>query len=173
MSWGLSSSTPVVFEYAGWVTAYPQFGNVSPGQAQEFFNRICDPGGSALINNTPTSPIPYCPTATPPVRTRLFILNAAVAHLAYLETPDASGNVRPVGRISQAAEGSVSLGLEYAAPQTDSQAFWNQSTYGAYVWIALLPFRSAKYIPGPPQNPYGGILGRRGGFYVGGRGRGF
>ncbi len=159
-----SMGAVVVFNYAAFLTAYPQFGNVGMGQAQEFFNRAC-----TILDNTPTSRLPYAPNATPPSYFRVLILNAAVAHFAYLETPDASGNIRPVGRISQAAEGSVNLSLEYAIPQTDSAAFWNQTLFGAYLWTATLPFRSARYIPGLAQNPYYG----RGGFYVGRRYRGF
>jgi Protein of unknown function (DUF4054) len=168
MTWGSgpSAGAVVIFSYSAFIAAYPQFGNVGMGQAQEFFNRAC-----ALLDNSCTSRLPYAPTATPPVFFRALILNAAVAHFAYLETPDAAGNVRPVGRISQAGEGSVNLSLEYAVPATDSAAFWNQTQFGAYLWIAVLPYRSARYAPGPSQNPYRGIGLGRGGFFVG-RGRG-
>lgn len=161
MAFGQMAAVPVVFNYANWLRNYPQFGSVNPGQAQEFFNRA-----TTLINNSPLSRIPYAPNASPPVETRLYILNAAVAHFACLETPDATGNVRPVGRISQAAEGSVNLSLEYMMPSSDNQAWWNQTTYGAYVWAATLNYRSARYVPGPQGR--GGIafgfgsLGRRG-----------
>jgi len=148
----------VVFDYASWLAAYPQFGSVGLQQAQEFFNLAC-----LLISNLPNSPVPYLPAALPPVFTRKIILNAATAHFAYLFTPDTTGNGRPVGRISQASEGSVSLGLDYAAAQTDTQAFWNQSPFGAFVWVSLLPYRSAFYAPGPAAR--GGV-----GFYSG-RGR--
>jgi hypothetical protein len=139
--------------------AYPQFGSVGLQQAQEFFNRAC-----TLISNLPNSPVPYLPMAQPPVYTRKLILNAATAHFAYIFTPDASGNVRPVGRINQATEGSVSAGLDYAAAATDTQAFWNQSPFGAYVWVALLPYRSALYMPGRTPQPGQGL-----GYYAGRR----
>lgn len=161
MTFGQMAAVPVVFNYANWLRNYSQFGNVNPGQAQEFFNRA-----TTLIDNSPLSRIPYAPSASPPVETRLYILNAAVAHFAYLFTPDATGNARPVGRISQATEGSVSLGLEYVTPTSATEAFWNQSPYGSYVWVATLNYRSARYVPGPQGR--GGIrfgfgsIGRRG-----------
>lgn len=153
MSFGpVPPASVVVFDYASWLAAYPQFGSVGLQQAQEFFNRAC-----LLISNLPNSPVPYQPMAAPPVYTRRLILNGATAHFAYLFTPDASGNVRPVGRISQATEGTVSLGLDYAAAATDSQAFWNQTAFGAFVWIALLPYRGARYQPGSTPQPGQGL----------------
>lgn len=156
MTSGLPQGNVVVFNYPAWLVAYPAFGNVSAGQAQEFFNRAC-----TLCDNTPTSPIPNCA----PTFLRTLMLNAATAHFAYLFTPDASGNIRPVGRIGAASEGSVNLSLEYVTPQTATEAFWNQTQYGAYFWAASLPYRSFRYLPGVQA---GSGLG-----YFGGGRRGF
>lgn len=160
----LGTPQPVVFDFASFISYYPMFGSVSTIQAQDFFDRAC-----ALIDNMAASRIPYSPNGTPPVYTRALILNAAVAHFCYLFTPDATGNVRPVGRISQASEGTVSASFEYSAPHSDIAAFWNQTAFGSYVWIALLPYRSARYIPGPGASRRNGL--GRGGFYAGGLGR--
>lgn len=127
----------VVFDYPAWLQAYPEFGNVLMGQAQQFFNRA-----TLLCDNTPASPITN-------LFTRRLLLNAATAHFAYLFTPDAAGNIRPVGRLSAATEGSVNLSLEYVTPSSATEAFWNQTQYGAYFWAASPPYRSFRYAPGP------------------------
>jgi uncharacterized protein DUF4054 len=158
MTFAPGDGSVVVFNYPAWLVAYPAFGNVPIGQAQEFFNRAC-----TLCDNTATSPIPN----SAPTFLRTLMLNAATAHFAYLFTPDAAGNVRPVGRMSAAAEGSVSLSLDYVTPQTATAAFWNQTQYGAYFWAASLPYRSFRYIPGiRTVAGVGGFFpGRRRGFF--------
>lgn len=157
MSIGPAQAGVVVFNYPAWLVAYPEFGNVQMGQAQEFFNRITAGG---LCDNTPTSPIVN-------LFTRTILLNAAVAHFAYLFTPQADGNIRPVGRISSAAEGSVNVSLDSIVPQTDTEAFWSQTNYGAYFWVASLPYRSFKYYPGVQPSIGGGgyFRGARRGFF--------
>ena len=135
MSFGGPSNGIVVFDYPQWLIAYPEFGNVALGQAQEFFNRA-----TLLCDNTPCSPIQN-------LMTRTIMLNAATAHFAYLYTPDTAGNVRPVGRIGAATQGSVNLTLEYVTPKTATEAFWNQTAYGAYFWTVSLPYRSFQYQP--------------------------
>lgn len=135
----MSSQSPsgvVVFNYAGWLVQYPEFSSVQPQQAQNYFNRA-----TMLCDNTPTSPIQN-------LFQRTIMLNAATAHFTALF---ASLNGQPprqiVGRINNAAEGSVSVGLEYAQPQTDTQAFWNQTEYGAAFWAMSLPFRTGFFVP--------------------------
>ena len=153
MSFGGPSSGIVVFDYSQWLIAYPEFGNVPMGKAQEFFNRA-----TLMCDNTTTSPIQD-------LFTRTLLLNAATAHFAYLFTPQPDGNIRPFGRISQAGEGSVNASLEYVTPASATEAFWNQTAYGAYFWAASLPFRSARYYPGIRPGSFGFFPGRSRGFF--------
>ena len=150
MSFGSAPPNIVVFNYPQWLIAYPEFGNVLIGQAQEFFNRAC-----TLCDNTCTSPIPN----QPPTFLRTLLLNAATAHFAYLFTPDADVNVRPVGRVNAATQGSVNVGLEYVTPTTATESFWNQTQYGAYFWAATLPYRSFRYVPGAQPAGFAGYIG--------------
>jgi hypothetical protein len=46
---------------------------------------------------------------------------------------DGQGATNAVGRVSDAKEGSVSVTLEYKAPTTNSEAWWNQTSFGAEV----------------------------------------
>lgn len=157
------TTPPVTFNYTAWLVAYPEFGNVLMGQAQGFFNSAC-----ILLDNTPTTPIvDTFNNGSPlyPWQTLTGILNAATAHFAYLFTPDSSGNVRPVGRISQAAEGTVSLALEYVTPSSATEAWWNQTAFGAYVWTATLIYRSFRFSPQPCAPGFPGFFpGRSRGF---------
>lgn len=137
------------FVYANWIAQYPEFGSVAQGQAQSFFNRALQ-----LV------PWNRFPPQDPLSLT--VVMNAATAHFAYLfasisgQAPRASG---AVGRLAQATEGSVSAQFAYADAATDSQAFWNQSEYGAFVWVATLPYRTGFYVPGPRSGF--GAFGRR------------
>ena len=155
MSFGGPSTGVVVFNYSQWLVAYPEFGNVQMGQAQEFFNRA-----TQLCDNTPLSPISN-------LFTRTLLLNAATAPFAYLFTPQPDGNIRPVGRIGSAAQGSVNVSLDYVTPKTATEAFWNQTQYGAYFWAATLTYRSFRYAPSPVAVPasVGYYPGRTRGFY--------
>ena len=126
----------VVFNYAEWLVQYPEFASVQAPQAQYYFNRA-----TMLCDNTPTSPI--CNLFQ-----RTILLNAATAHFAALYgSLNGQAPRAVVGRIGNAAEGSVSVGLEYKQPDTDTQAFWNQTSYGAFFWTGTLPFRTGFYAP--------------------------
>ena len=148
----------VVFNYANWLAEYPEFGQVSPTQAQALFNRVTIGGP---VDNTASSPMPYDPTATPPEIERLILLNAAVAHMAYLFGPQADGSAPrgAVGRISSATEGSVTGQFEYKIPVGDLEAWWIQSPYGAYYYAATLKYRTATYFPPPFRPILGGFRG--------------
>ena len=153
MSFGGPSTGVVIFDYSKWLIAYPEFRNVQTGRAQEFFDR-----STLMCDNTPCSPIQN-------LVTRTLMLNAATAHFAYLFTPQPDGNIRPVGRISSAGEGSVNGAFEYVTPESATEAFWNQTPYGAYFWVASLPYRSFRYQPGIRSAPFGFFPGRSSGFF--------
>lgn len=75
-----------------------------------------------------------------------------------------NGAARPVGRTSNAAEGSVSAGFEYPVGSSPSAAFFTQSQYGAMFWQATSSLRGFRYAAGPnpgyPMQPVGYWLGR-------------
>ena len=143
----------VTFDWASWLAQFPEFGYVTQPQAQGYFNRA-----TLLVDNTPTSPIQD-------LTERTTFLNLATAHIAALNSSaNGQGPRGVVGRISDASEGSVSVRAEYAAAKTDSQAFWNQTSYGAEYWVATLKYRQGRFIP-----PLRGVNGNPGfGFFAGG-----
>lgn len=63
-----------------------------------------------------------------------------------------------VGRISQAAEGAVSVSAELAVAQSSSQAFFVQTKYGYQFWQATARYRTMLYVGAPAFGPngYGG-----------------
>lgn len=127
-----------VFDYDLWVTTYPEFATVTEPVATVQFDTA-----TLFLNNTECSPVRD-------VTRRLSLLNMVTAHLTKLFVT--VGGVAPsglVGRVSSATEGSVSVSTEYVAAQTNSQAFWNQTPYGALFWAATVGLRSARYVPGP------------------------
>jgi hypothetical protein len=89
---------------------------------------------------------------------RQFLINLMVAHIAALNQREtqASGLV---GAITGVTQGSVSISLA-ALPMTGSQAFYNQTSYGAQFWAATAKYRVARYIPGPRR--FLGVPGYRG-----------
>ena len=147
----------VTFNFPDWISQYPEFSSVTTGQAQSYFNRA-----TLMVDNTPSSPIAD-------LFQRTVLLNMATAHFAFLFAPlngQAPRASSVVGRLSSASEGSVSAQFGYSTAATDTEAFWNQSEYGAAFWAATLRYRTAVYIPPPRRN----LLGSR---FFGGNGRGF
>ena len=150
----------VQFSYAGWQSTFPEFGNISSGAATGFFNRAVmihrNDGGGPIDNPT----------------TQLNLLNLVVAHLAWLNSPrDANGlpsstGTEPapalVGRITSAGQGSVNVSVDAGQPQISSEAWWQQSRFGAEYWTSSEPFRIARYMrgrtrrfgPRPGGSPY-------------------
>lgn len=137
----------VTFNYSEWIAQYPEFSQVAQPQAQSFFNRVTIGGP---VDNTPTSIIQD-------LFERTILLNLAVAHMAFLFAPDSTGEIRQiVGRISSATEGSVSVQTEYVIPQSDLEAWWNQSPYGAEYYASTSRYRTAVYFPPLRQFAPGG-----------------
>jgi len=79
----------------------------------------------------------------------------------YQDSQITSGNgaARPVGRTSNASEGSVSAGFDYPVGSSASAAFFAQSQYGAMFWQATSSMRGFRYAAGPtpgyPIRPMG------------------
>lgn len=126
----------VTFNYPEWLAQYPEFGSVTAGQAQGYFNRA-----TLVCDNTPSSPIrDLCE--------RTILLNLATAHVAKLFALANGQLANPiVGRIANASEGSVSVGTVYTTPSTDLEAWWDQTPYGAFFWASTTRYRTGFYVP--------------------------
>lgn len=133
----------VTFDYAAWSGAYPEFnGIVSAPQATSFFAQAC-----LYCDNTACSPI--IDASVGGIRsTILYMLTAHIAQLRAGSTLQAQSSL--VGRINQAAQGSVSVATELDVP--GSASWFAQTEYGLSAWQAMAPFRTALYVA-PPQIP--------------------
>lgn len=126
-----------VFNLGDFLVRYPAFSNVSPAALAAYFSDA----GILYLNNTSRSPVRN-------VARRTLLLYMLVAHLSYMNGDlSADGQARPVGRVSQAAEGSVSASFDYTAPTDGSGAWFKQSEYGANFWQATSALRGFKYFP--------------------------
>lgn len=130
--------TAVVFDSAAFKARYPEFAAVSDDLLSACFEEA-----SLYLSNADNSPVQN-------VTRRAVLLNMLTAHIAALGGALSSdGQPRPVGRISSAAEGSVSASMEYMAP--GSSAWFAQTQYGAAFWQATSSLRGFRYIPQPTR----------------------
>lgn len=124
------------FDYAQWTARYPEFtSSVSAPLAASYFTEA-----GLYLNNVGAGPVPD-------MATQQLLLNMLVAHIAFLNAP-LNGVPSPtlVGRINNASEGSVSVGIENLYPPGSPQWF-QQTKYGAAFWAASVRFRTMRYIP--------------------------
>lgn len=93
---------------------------------------------------------------------RGVLLNMLTAHIAALNS-GVNGNAPSglVGRISSASQGSVSVSADMG-PTTNSEAWYQQTKYGAAYWQATAPYRTAIYVPGASPSGYPNYSWRRG-----------
>ncbi|RVT95246.1 DUF4054 domain-containing protein [Rhodovarius crocodyli] len=127
----------VTFDYAAWVARYPEFSTVTQPQADGFFAEAC-----LYLDNTASSIV--CDLGQ-----RATLLNMLTAHLAALYAGVGGQPASPlVGRVTNATQGSVSVGVD-AGPVTASQAWFVQTKYGAAYWQATARYRTMRYVPGP------------------------
>jgi hypothetical protein len=144
---------PVQFDYNRWVQTFPELAAVVQPRAQLYFDL-----SAIMWRNDGTGPV-----SNP--ATQLNLLNLLTAHLATTYTQglgdpspgapkDANG---PVGRISNATEGSVSIATDYGTSIPQQMAFLIQTRYGATFWALTAQYRTARYMPGTLQ---AGGLGR-------------
>ena len=130
----------VQFNYPAWIARYPEFALVSEPTANAYFNEAQiyhDNSGSA-----------YGPTDA---TVQLVLLNMLTAHIAQRYAIIAGVEPSPlVGRISNATEGSVSVGVEgFGSALPGSQVWFAQTKYGLDYWFATTPFRTMRYVTGP------------------------
>lgn len=156
-------TTPFVFDYANWVALFPQLAGVTESQATLYFNNFA----VLYVRNDGGGPV------DDPVM-QAGLLNLTVAHIATLLSPTVNGvpttggSTPPsplVGRINQATEGTVNVSTEMPDQQPNA-AWWNQTPYGAAVWMALKPFRTFRYMPPARRRVYNPpYYGRYGGWW--------
>ena len=126
----------VVFDPAAFKARYPEFAAVANPTLAACFDEA-----GLYLSNTDNSPVQN-------LTRRATLLNMLTAHVAYIGgLLSADGMPRPVGRVSQASEGSVSAAFEGVPPTPGSGAWFQQSQYGAAFWQATSGLRGMRYIP--------------------------
>lgn len=124
--------TIVVFNAATFKARYPEFASVADATLGAYFTEA-----GFYLSNANNSPVQN-------VDRRALLLNMITAHIAFINGAlSADGQPRPVGRVSQAGEGSVSAGFEYGTPGT--KEWFVQSQYGAAFWQATTALRGFRY----------------------------
>lgn len=132
--------TAVVFDPAAFKARYPEFTAVADPTLQACFDEA-----GLYLSNADNSPVQN-------VTRRATLLNMLTAHIAYIGGKlAADGMPRPVGRVANASEGSVSAGFDYVAATPGSGAWFQQSQYGAAFWQATTSLRGFRYIPQPTR----------------------
>lgn len=130
----------VVFDPAAFKARYPEFAAVTDPTLAACFDEA-----GLYLSNTDNSPVQN-------LTRRATLLNMLTAHVAYIGgLLSADGMPRPVGRVSQASEGSVSAAFEGVPPTPGSGAWFQQSQYGAAFWQATSSLRGMRYIPCPTR----------------------
>ncbi len=116
---------------------YPEFTNSYNSNQSKFASYFVESG--LYLSNSSNSPVQD-------VDIRLLLLNMLVAHISFLGGDlSADGQVRPVGRLSQAGEGSVSASFEWNQLTPGSGPWFNQTQYGAAFWQATSNLRGMQY----------------------------
>lgn len=125
----------VAFDYDAWLLAFPEFSAVGKPAAQGYFDMA-----TMYHSNDGRGPV-----KTAAIQSQL--LNLVTAHIAQLFAPPSDGSEpsQVVGRISSASEGSVSVSTEYKMPDSATEAWFNQTKYGASYWAATALFRVFQY----------------------------
>ncbi len=142
----------VSFNYNLWISQFPEWSCVTELTAQGYFDLA-----TVYLRNDGCSPVPTDAL-------QLTLLNLLTAHIAQLLfTPTGGQPNQLVGRISNASEGSVSVGVDLPGA-TASSAWFIQTKYGLAFWQATAPFRTMHYLPGPQpflNGPFQGVwMGR-------------
>lgn len=129
----------VVFDYNAWIALFPQFGTLTQGQIVG----LALPVAEQYVRNDGGGPVTSATVQT-------SLLNLMVAHVSQLLFGVNGQAPTPlVGRISNAAEGSVSVGVDF--PVTPTNAWFMQTPFGAMFWQATAPYRTMRYLPGPQR----------------------
>ncbi|MER9375998.1 DUF4054 domain-containing protein [Mesorhizobium sp. M0491] len=134
----------VDFSYANFVAIFPQFASLSQPQVEQG----ALPVAVLYCRNDGGGPVTNAETQT----TLLNLMVAHICQLMYGANGQAPAGI--VGRISNAAEGSVSVQAEF--PMTPSNAWFMQTPFGAAFWQGTASYRTMRYMPGPVRffNPW-------------------
>lgn len=126
----------VVFDPVAFKARYPEFAAVSNATLGACFTEA-----GLYLSNANNSPVRN-------VTRRALLLNMLTAHIAFIGGKLAADDMpRPVGRLSQAGEGSVSAAFEGLPP--GSAQWFQQSQYGASFWQATSSLRGFRYLAQP------------------------
>lgn len=158
---------PITFDFSNFVELFPVFAACSPAQAAGWFAQA-----SVLCANSLSNPV-Y--TRTCDLNILKTVLYTLTAHVGALQSPkDASGKYSAagsapsplVGRIDSAAEGSVNVHADMgdANAGSPSQAWYEQTQFGATYWAMTAFVRTGVYMAQPTYVP-GTIYGGRRGVY--------
>lgn len=129
-----------VFDYNGWIRAFPEFANIEPDEAQNYWFMA-----EGFLANDGTGPI-----RDPAQQSRAMHL--LTAHIAALFSPTlGKGAGDTVGRISSRAVGPVSVSSELPGNFNANSAWYALTKYGLLYWTLMAPYRTFRYIPGRPR----------------------
>ena len=140
----------VTFDYNLWRATFPEL------QASQALATLYFGTAQLFLDNSPRSPV----RDSSPGGQRAILLNLLVAHLVKLYAPQNGQPASPiVGRINEAAEGSVTVRATFDAG--NGAAWYLQTQYGATYWAATAGYRMARYLPGPqrPTDPWRMVFG--------------
>lgn len=130
----------VTFDPISFKAAFPELATLTDGQCTAQFALA-----TLYLDNSVNSRVQQ-------IENRAPLLNLLTAHLCKLNC-GANGNApsQLVGRISEATEGSVTVGTDLPA-QPQGAAWYQQTRYGAQFWTAARRFMQARFVPGcvPP-----------------------
>ena len=150
----------VAFNYANWAARYPEFSAVAQATVEQYFAEA-----TIYHSNNGVGPVD-----DPTVQSALLNMVTAFIAARYSQSQgspmpgspqDANGLV---GRISSAAEGSVSVQTENQYPPGSAQ-FWQQNKYGADYWNATKAYRTMRYRASPGRFSGSSIYAGRSGFW--------
>lgn len=125
----------VIFDPVAFVARYPEFTNVTNARMQACFD---DSG--LYLSNSDSSPVQDVTRR----KSLLWMLTAHILTIGGALSPD--GKPLPVGRVSNAAEGSVSAALDYMEMKPGSGPWFQTTIYGASFWAATSNLRGFRYI---------------------------
>lgn len=124
----------VEFDVAEWREVYPAFASVGDGLLERNFVFA-----EVLLKNT-------CCSRVVNVTKRQVLLYLLVAHITSLF--DTNPTPAPVGVMTDATEGSVSVGFNFGTI-TPNAAWYLQTQYGAMFWTMTAAYRTFMYVPAP------------------------
>jgi hypothetical protein len=126
-----------VFNLANFLGRYPEFVPVNAANPTRLPALFLEAG--LYLSNCDSSPVWD-------ITRRGLLLNMITAHISYINGDlNADGQPRPVGRVSQASEGTVSASFEGVPPTPGTGAWFQQSQYGAAFWQATASLRGMRY----------------------------